>query len=249
MIVGRVTVDHSGLDRAITRRVRGERAGRRAGAMAAAEAWVGYMREAVPKRTNRYANGWTDAANKAGLGPFVPLPLKPDTQQERIVEHLAGQAEAIEREIDGIADRIQKWYHDRGRPLSPWARKKQREVQRLWQQYRKTLAALDKVSKGASAIVFGAPRIAFVGDGGFYVRRAAGKRSRGRLILTRIDTEPKGGRGEVLEGDLVTWVRLVNLEPHGSIVESRKRNIRDAERFVGLTRIRDVRRAIDRAAV
>lgn len=228
-------------------------AARRESAVDLADAWVDIVEEVSPRSTGRYVRGWQVAANDAGLPVRVVAPIRPNPKREEIEKALERQVRLWARDFDRWAALERRYRVEdarggvtrTGRPRAkrtaqPYFRKILRNKRFALKRYKKALANLEAFTAADGGILIDAGRLLSRRRGGAY-DAGIGYTKSGRRKLSTVRTKVYGGEGEIFDAGGRTLIRLRNLEPHASIVES-KRRIRAqasaAVRGFGLTRLR-----------
>lgn len=168
---------------------------RKSAALAMAHEVVRVAVVIAPKDTNRYVNGFAQAANKAGAGPISAPPIRASRVHDEIVRKLRQQAAFWEFIVRDAETKGRTLYRVRGKSGET---KSYRKAKQNLAKAREQLKKVDPTS-----IAFGL------------------RGSSGRSLNLTVRNKIYGGTGEVVETPAVTFVRLHNLEAHATIVEKK----------------------------
>lgn len=208
----KVTVDATALQRA--ERIAASLAPKAAmgGAEVLGALFVELHTAVCPKDTNRYANGYIDAGNKAGVTRTPLLPINASSRHSKYVEQLTEQLNFAQANVNHWERWKQRYEAEGGkRLLQPFYRKILAKL-RSWTKTRDRAAEELAKAQGDPSILFFGGQLTR-GDLGF-----AG--SRGRRLGT-VRTKVYGGEGRVTVGGKGgAVVELTNKEPHARIVNA-----------------------------
>lgn len=204
-MAGEVTFDISALQAAADRLRAALPASALAGAQAIANEGVRQLEVVSPRNTQRYVRAWLDAGNRAGLGPFVLPPIRPDRYAKLYRRYLLYQVSQFERIV---RDNMRQGRTDRA---ASTARRRLAAAKRELSRYR------------PDSIVIGLQIFAGRRGGERYVR--FGTRP---VVTVRHKVYGGEGRSAMVGSDAV--VSLKNLEPHARLVERRFSIVKRLER-------------------
>lgn len=187
-------VDSRGLMEKLRALDRNRPEARKAAALAMAHEVVRVAVVIAPKDTNRYVNGFAQAANAAGAGPIPVRPLRASRVHDEIVRKLRQQVAFWEFIVRDAEAKGRTQY--KGKKSG-----ETRSYRKAKDNLRKAREQLEKVDP--TSIAFGL------------------RGSSGRSLNLTVRNKIYGGTGEVVETPAVTFVRLHNLEAHATIVEKK----------------------------
>lgn len=175
----------------------------------------------APRDTNRFANGWAQAFNAAGLGPIVELPYHRSQYAERLIDRLKLQVSSLETAVN----------YERRRNAERFRSKSARRDRRIDRQFKGRLAKVEKrLARAKEELLKAESNDLFLVIWGRAGRTdpKTGKRISSRLDTVR--TQVFGGTGATVRGPAGWVVAVHNREPHATIVEARTKVYSDAFR-------------------
>lgn len=192
-----------------------------------------------PRDTNRYVRGWLAAGNSAGVGSWSLPPIEESRSHVRSVARVEAQLRGYARRLQAAEKNAEYWhrlyqrrYADTNR-RDRWERNAKDRVRRADVRAEKLRVLVERLTETLAQLRADPSAIVIGG------RRTKSDLAVGRLITVR-DRE-YGGVGAIIQSGDRTYIRLHNLEPHASIVESRSRvvgRVVAALRIAGLQRVR-----------
>lgn len=222
-LVPRIRVDTRKLRQRIEIAKRSGDQGATEGARVMAAAFVDFVLTTSPQDTNRYVNGWIEAARDVRATQRTPLPIQESRSRNRILAALEGQVRRLDKKAEQLETVLDRWYYTKGR-TGPWLRKKEAELRRL---HKRRERAAEELAK-------------FIGAEGAIAIDLYGRKGAKTQRLTTVRTKVYGGVGAIIHAGGARVVRLHNLEPHATFVERRTRVV---ARAVAVLRSAGLRRA------
>ena len=169
------------------------------------------------KDTNRLANGWIDAANKAGVSERPLLPLNKSSRYEAYIkqlqEEMVGFAKIIAR-ADGWIKHYERLDMTDGvrKDGKPRKKRTRQTYYKKQQKYKaKAEKRLDRVIEEYEKAL-GSEHIIFFNREDFVQRKS-------NRAFSTVRDKVYGGSGRWLWSGTVRVLELINQEPHGPIVE------------------------------
>lgn len=252
---GLAKVDQRGLKIKLQGMARGGEAGADSAVRSLADAVVEVLEKDWPRDTNRSAGGWIAAANDAGLRRR-PIPAVVESKAYQwLLARLEDQVEFYRRMLAKREETLRYWsliyerrYTATGRK-GKWERAAAAKKRSAEMKREKAVELLRRAEEELAELAAHPHSIVIWGKGLKKNTRAMDdlRFSRVARALSTI----YGGRGQVVRVGGKSYVRLHNLEPHTSIVESREGVLRAAlaaARGLGARRIGGVVRKAVREA-
>jgi hypothetical protein len=175
--------------------------------------------ELTPKDTNRAANGWRDAARKAGLRDVQLLPLRPSKSRAKYLEQLEKQLNYFVAQVDRADSWIDKY--DREDATRHSRRKKNGKLpkrRRSQPFYKKQKSIRRKAAKNAVRVAEELAKAEGSEHAIFFDAESYAQRRRNRAFTTVRD-KVYGGDAEVHLDRARLIITLINREPHPRIIE------------------------------
>lgn len=216
-------------------------AARDAGGLEMVRVFTDAVDELVPKDTNRAANGWREAARKAGLRDVPMLTLRPSTsrakfleQMERELAHFVGQIERAQGWVDKY-DREDATRHSRRKSNGKLPKRRRSQP-----YYKKQKAIIRKATKNATRVAEELAKAEGNEHAIFFDANAYAQRRKNRAFTTVRD-KVYGGDGFVHLDRARIIVTLVNREPHMRIIERHPHLGHPVATAKAIARVRGVR--------
>lgn len=216
------TVTSSQLDRKVDVMFETMQVASLAAIRAKTEAWLDAFGQAAPQDTNRFVNGFINAARDAGMTSRPLLPILPSRQREQYLNKLIEQVQRFTKSLRADESFMAKYSRDdanaaprkdgkprKRRTNQPYFRKVQRRAEKTAKRLERAKEELQK-ALGDETFVF-------------FDTDAAPQRRQNRALST-VRTGIYGGTGMVIDSGGEVIVQLTNLEPHARIVERNPRN-------------------------